>query len=130
MISRQSVLIVEDDDELRRLYRHTLAMAGFDVYEARGGFEALRRLDTTPPDIIVLDLMLPGVDGFAVRRELAAQAHTRDIPIVIVTGATAGLDDLEVDCLLKKPVAAEELVLTVQRCLALGARKGQTHDLG
>jgi CheY-like chemotaxis protein len=117
MLPRQTVLIVEDDTALRRLYRDALSIAGFDVREARSGFEALRTLDSHPPDIVVLDLMLPGVDGFMVRDELAAHAHTRSIPLVVVTGSAQNLDDLEVTCLLRKPVSPEELVNVVRKCL-------------
>lgn len=83
------------------MYRIALIFAGYDVQEARGGFEALRRLDSDPPDLVVLDLLLPGVDGFAVRQELAAHAHTRNIPIMIVTGSGENLDHLDVACLLR-----------------------------
>lgn len=121
MTSRHTVLIVEDDTDLRRMYRQALSMAGYDVQEARSGFEALRTLDSNPADIVVLDLALPGVDGFMVRHELSAHAHTRHIPIVVVTGTTNGLDGLNVNCLLKKPVSAEDLVIAVRRCLASGA---------
>src|SRR5688572_2247427 len=109
MALRRTVLIVEDDEGLRRVYRHALSLEGFDVAEARGGFEALRHLDQEKrPDIIVLDLGLPGVDGFAVREELAGPAHLRDIPIVVVTGATENLERLNVDCVLKKPATPDE----------------------
>jgi CheY-like chemotaxis protein len=121
MARRQSVLIVEDDDELRRFYRHALSMAGYDVREARGGFEALRRLDSDRPDIIVLDLLMPGVDGFTVRQELAAHAHTRSIPLVVVTGLVENLDRLEATCLLRKPVSPDDLVTVVRKCLTSGS---------
>ncbi len=117
MSVRQSVLIVDDDDELRRGFRNTLALDGFDVQEARSGYEALRLLDSARPDIIVLDLRLPGLDGVTVRDELAAGAHTRHIPIVVVTGSTQNLDTLDVDCVLRKPVAADELARAVRNCL-------------
>jgi CheY-like chemotaxis protein len=91
MAAGKMVLVVEDDDELRRLYRQALVIAGYAVKEARGGFEALQHLDNHRPDVVLLDLLMPGVDGFTVRNELAAQAHTKDIPIVVITGST---DDL------------------------------------
>jgi DNA-binding response OmpR family regulator len=117
----QSVLIVEDDAELRRMYGHALLMAGFMVREARGGFEALQKVDSDPPDIVVLDLSLPGIDGFTVQAELAAHAHTRSIPIVVVTGTTANVDGLDVACLLRKPVTPDGLVVAVRKCLSSGA---------
>jgi CheY-like chemotaxis protein len=121
MAPQQMVLIVEDDAELRRMYREALLMAGFAVREARGGFEALQKVDSDPPDIVVLDLSLPGLDGFTVQAELAAHAHTRSIPIVVVTGTTGKLDDLDVTCVLRKPITPDSLVLAVKKCLASGA---------
>ena len=114
-------MLVEDADELRLVYRQALAMAGFQVLEARGGFEALRHLEAHRPDVIVLDLIMPGVDGYTVRNELAAQAHTRDIPVVIVTGVTEVLQTLDVACILRKPFVPDDLVAAVYRCLASGA---------
>ena len=121
MSSRQSVLIVEDDADLRRFFAHSLSMAGFDVREARGGFEALRRLDSDLPDIVVLDLMMPGMDGFTVRSEIAAQTHTRHIPIVVITGSSASINDLDVECFLRKPITADRLIEAVRACLAASA---------
>src|SRR5687768_16262072 len=121
MASRQSVLIVEDDAELRRMYGQALLMAGFDVREARGGVEALQKVDANPPDIVILDLSLPGIDGFTVQAELTAHAHTKSIPMVVVTGTMANLADLDVACLLRKPVTPDSLVEAVRKCLASGA---------
>ena len=117
---RQTILIVEDDQDLRMLLRNSLTLAGYDVQEARGGFEALRTLDSTPPDLVILDLGLPGIDGYAVRDELAAHVHTREIPIVVITGSTADLESLQVNCLLRKPVSPRAVVEAVAKCLASG----------
>ena len=121
MAAQQTVLIVEDDADVRRMYSQALLMAGFVVREARGGFEALQKVDSDPPDIVVLDLSLPGLDGFTVHAELAAHAHTRSIPIVVVTGTTGNLDDLDVACLLRKPITPDSLVIAVKKCLASAA---------
>ena len=67
---------------------------------------------------MVLDLSLPGVSGFAVRQELGAHAHTRNIPIVIVTGSGENLDHLHVACLLRKPASPDDLLNSVRKCLA------------
>jgi CheY-like chemotaxis protein len=117
MAPQQTILIVEDDAELRRMYSQALLMAGFLVREARGGFEALQKVDSDPPDIVVLDLSLPGLDGFTVQAELAAHAHTRSIPIVVVTGTTGNLDELDVACVLRKPITPDNLVVAVKKCL-------------
>jgi CheY-like chemotaxis protein len=93
-------------------------MAGFFVQEAGNGFDALRALDADPPDLVVLDLGVPGISGYAVRQEIATSAHTHHVPIVVVTGLPGPHDGLQVDRLLTKPVTPEELVEVVRQCLA------------
>jgi DNA-binding response OmpR family regulator len=119
--TRQVVLVVEDNADLRRMFRITLALAGFDVDEAGDGLDALRRIDLRRPDLVVLDIGLPTISGVVVQQEIAAQAYTRQIPVVIVTGMAMNLDHLNVACVLRKPVEPEELVETVRSCLAAGA---------
>jgi DNA-binding response OmpR family regulator len=114
------ILIVEDDEQLRQLYRTTLSLAGFDVRQAGDGLQALREIDRDPPHLIVLDLGLPNVSGFGVQQEIAAHAHTRDIPVVVVTGSMLDLTNLDVPCVLRKPVAPDDLVAAVRRCVASG----------
>ena len=116
----KTVLVVEDNADLRIMFRTALTLDGFRVLEADDGLAALRLLDSTPVDIVVLDLGLPIISGHVVRQEIAAQADLRDIPIVIVTGGPAGNPD-GVACVLRKPVLPDELVRTVRRCLASGA---------
>jgi len=115
--SRKTVLIVEDDDDLRRMFRTALMIAGFSVEEAADGAAALHRVHHEPPDLIVLDLSLPTVSGLIVHQEIAAHAHTRQIPVVIVTGSTMDLDHLGVPCVLRKPIDPERLVSAVRECL-------------
>jgi CheY-like chemotaxis protein len=117
--SRKVVLIVEDDDDLRRMLRTALMIGGFTVDEASDGAAALYRIHNQPPDLIVLDLSLPTVSGLIVHQEVAAHAHTRQIPVVIVTGSDMNLDHLQVPCVLRKPVDPERLVSTVRECLKL-----------
>ena len=122
MSARAKVLVVEDDHPLRHFYRTVLSMAGFEVSEARSGYEALQSIGSDPPGIIVLDLGLPGFSGLTVLEDLAAQAHTRHIPVVIVTGQTGpAIEHLDADCLLTKPISADQLVGAVRKCLASGA---------
>lgn len=112
------MLIVEDDVPLGQLYRTALGLAGMRARLVTDGLQALREIDADPPDLIVLDLGLPYVSGTAVREELAAQVHTRDIPIVVVTGWPLELTSLNVPCVLRKPVAPDDVVEAVQRHLA------------
>ena len=118
---RKRILIVEDDSDLRRMFRTALSLAGFDVDEAGDGLEALRIVEARAPDLVVLDLMLRALDGLSVQQELAARAITSHIPIVIVTASALSLDGVDVACILRKPVLPEELVRTVHHCLIVGA---------
>jgi two-component system, OmpR family, response regulator RpaA len=118
---RKRILIVEDDVDLRRMFRTTLSMAGYDVEEAGDGIEALRIVESRLPDLIVLDLMLRALDGVSVQQELAARALTSQIPIVIVTGSTINTSALDVACVLRKPVMPDDLVTTVKLCLTRAA---------
>jgi two-component system chemotaxis response regulator CheY len=115
-----TVLVVEDDIDLRRMFRMALALAGFDVLEAGNGLDALRVLDSHPPEAVVLDLGLPIMSGVAVRQEIAAHAHTRHVPVIVVTGQPGNHDGLEPACLLRKPVSPERLVHVVKTCIAAG----------
>jgi len=120
----QRILVVEDDGDLRRLIRTALLFEGFEVIEAADGLDALRRLDDSPPDLVILDLMLPIVSGLVVQEEIAAHAHLRNIPVVIVTASTQPLDDLNVPCILRKPISPETLIAVVRKCLAVGVVRG------
>jgi CheY-like chemotaxis protein len=115
---RAKVLIVEDNDDLRNLFRTALAIEGFDVQEARNGLDALHRLDRDPPDVVILDINLPLVSGVAVREQIAAHSATRHIPVVVVTGSAENFDALNVPCIIRKPVSPTELVRAVRKCLA------------
>ena len=119
------ILIVEDDADLRRMFRMALIVAGFDVEEAGDGVEALRLVENRTPDLVVLDLVLRALDGLSVQQELAARAVTRHIPVVIVTGSTLEAGGLNVACVLRKPVMPDELVQTVSMCLAAGAPEAE-----
>lgn len=103
------------------MYRSALTFAGLNVIEAHDGLAALHLLDQQTVDVVLLDLNLPRLDGLTVQQEIAAHAHTRDIPVVIITGTDAPLDDVDVPCILRKPVTPEDLVAAVRRCLAAGA---------
>lgn len=121
MPSRRRILIVEDDADLRVMFRRALAFAGFEVREASDGLTALRLIELDRPDAVVLDLGLPLLSGQMVAQDVAAQAHTRQIPVIVVTGLPGEHEQLEVAAVLRKPVAPEDLVTVVRKCLTLGA---------
>jgi DNA-binding response OmpR family regulator len=86
------VLVVDDEREIRELCRVNLELEGFDVVEAADGAAALAAARAEVPDIIFLDLMMPGIDGWAVLEQLKADPSTADIPVVLLT-ARASEDD-------------------------------------
>ncbi|MEF8770853.1 response regulator, partial [Candidatus Accumulibacter contiguus] len=85
-----TALIVDDDYVMRMLERETLAQFGFDVLEAADGEQALDMLDDPPPDLLLLDVEMPGIDGFEVCRRLRQRWDMARVPVIVVTG----MDDL------------------------------------
>jgi DNA-binding response OmpR family regulator len=125
LTARQTILIVEDDKDLRRLYRTALTIAGYQVRESPDAVDALRQIDADPPDLIVLDLGLPTFGGHVVQQEVAAQVQTRHIPILVVTGSDQKISN--VACVLRKPISPDRLVEEVRRCVtAAAARRSAT----
>jgi DNA-binding response OmpR family regulator len=115
---RPTVLLVEEDDDLRVLFKSALVFAGFAVADAPGGLEALRYLETNRPDVVLLDLMMPGISGFDVRAELRTKAHLRHVPVVVVTAIPIeDLQGYDARCILTKPVMPADVVVAVRGCL-------------
>ena len=119
-----TILSVDDERDVTELVHFHLTKAGYRVLTASSGREALETIRLVPPDLILLDLMLPDVDGFAVCEILRRQAATATIPIVILTAwATTDAQSmgLELGALdyLTKPFSPRELVERVRRLLDL-----------
>lgn len=112
------MLVVEDDPGTRALYRTILREAGHLVVAVDDGVDALRFLETTTPDAVVLDLGLPRLSGQDVYREMQAQGMAHVVPVVVVTGnAPSGIEQQGFACVLRKPLDPDDLVATVQRCI-------------
>jgi type II secretory ATPase GspE/PulE/Tfp pilus assembly ATPase PilB-like protein/CheY-like chemotaxis protein len=110
----QTVLLVDDEEFLRRVMKDLLVREGYEVVEAGTGVEALDQVDRHAPDVVVLDLNLPGMDGYSVLSELRSRPATRHIPVVVLTAK--GDEDNEVrvfelgaDDFLTKPFRAKAL---------------------
>jgi DNA-binding response OmpR family regulator len=115
----QRVLIVEDDPEIQGLVRYNLSQAGFEVAAAGTGRAALESIDKQPPDMIILDLMLPDIDGMEVCRLVKQRDNLRRIPIIMLTARGDEIDrvvgfELGADDYVPKPFSPRELVLRVQ----------------
>jgi CheY-like chemotaxis protein len=85
---RAVILVVDDEEEIRRVMRLTLTIAGYDVREAENGEKALESVHRNVPDLILLDVLMPGMDGFEVCRHLRAEPTTANIPILILSART------------------------------------------
>ena len=123
-MTRSRILIVEDDQDLRALYRMTLLLHGYEVAEANTGYAALQQLEIRAPDLIILDLMLPGYDGLAVLRDISAHPSLHHLPVIVVTGAARPIDHLPVARALRKPLTAAQLLDAVAECLDTRGRRG------
>ncbi len=120
---RPLVLIVEDQAELRQLYVHQLVLSGFDVIEAENGAEAITHTASRAPDVVLMDLSLPVVDGWEATRRLKGDQRTAHIPVVALT-AHDGSGELQratsagCDWFVPKPCPPDALVAEVRRILA------------
>jgi CheY-like chemotaxis protein len=119
--SRKRILLVEDDVDLARLYRGVLRMAGFEASHVGDGWSALRAIEEARPDLIVLDLHLPGLCGDELLNELAASPETRQIPAIVVTGSDIHLAVAQAKETLRKPCTPDRLVSVVERYVAAAA---------
>ncbi|HET9316049.1 MAG TPA: response regulator [Vicinamibacteria bacterium] len=116
------VLIVDDFEDNREMYAQYLRFHGYDVAEADNGQEALRQASGLHPDVIVMDLSLPGMDGWEATRRLKQDAATRDIPVIALTGhALTGSEhtarEAGCDRFLTKPCAPSVLGQEIRRVL-------------
>ena len=122
------VLLIEDEKDIRDLMRYHLERDGFRVTAVADGEEGLERVHAARPDVLVLDLMLPGRDGLDVLREVRNTPATRDLPVMVVTARSAEMDRLlgfehGADDYLTKPFSPRELVARL-RALVRRVRAG------
>ena len=116
------VLLVEDYDDAREMYADYLRFAGYRVAEARDGEEALERAFELLPDLILMDLALPRLDGWEATRRLKRDPRTRAIPIVALTGHALqghaeGARQAGCDAFVTKPCLPDDLVAEIHRVL-------------
>lgn len=121
---RPLVLIVEDQSELRQLYAQQLVISGFDVIEAENGADAVAHTASHAPDVILMDLSLPIIDGWEATRRLKADHRTAHIPVVALT-AHDGSGELQratragCDWFVPKPCPPDALISEVRRVLQM-----------
>jgi DNA-binding response OmpR family regulator len=126
-MTTQTILLVEDDENFREVLAYSLRREGYEVREARDGQEALTNARENTPDLIVLDVMLPGLDGFSICRILRAEMET---PIILLTARMGEMDKIVglesgADDYVTKPFSTGELVARI-RAVMRRARPSQS----
>ena len=116
------ILVVDDYQDAREMYAEYLQFSGFRVAEARNGNEAVAQAFSLRPDLILMDLSLPGMDGWEATRVLKADDRTKHIPVVALTGhalagASEGARKAGCDSFVTKPCLPDDLVVEVRRML-------------
>lgn len=117
------IICVEDEPDMIDLIRLILSRRGFEVKGAAGGVEGLRLIRQEPPDLILLDLMMPDMDGWEVYHQLKADEATKHIPVIVVTARAQSIDRLlglriaKVDDYITKPFSPQDLMNSVEKVL-------------
>lgn len=119
----KNILCIEDEQEMIDLIRLILGQRGYEVTGAAGGKEGLEKLQENPPDLVLLDLMMPDIDGWEVYQQMKAEEKTKDIPVIVVTAKAQNIDKVlglhiaKVDDYIAKPFSPQDLLKSVEKIL-------------
>lgn len=136
-MSTETILVVEDLEQIRELLKVTLNFHGYTVATASNGLEALELIENEQPALIITDLLMPKMDGYAMIYRLRRNKDTRDIPIIVLSATYVSSEDKEFALslgavrFLEKPIDTADFLLTVGETLALGieSREKKLDDL-
>jgi len=133
MSSRKSILLVEDEENLHEALRLNLELEGFEITSAFDGMQALKAVQSEYFDLIILDVMLPGMDGVSVTETIRVQHN--DVPILILSAKNASADRVlglkkGADDYLTKPFNLEELLLRIQKLIEKNEKMQEKGDIG
>jgi DNA-binding response OmpR family regulator len=121
---KKKVVCVEDEPEIIDLIRLILGRKGFDLTGATGGLEGLEAIRRVKPDLVLLDLMMPDMDGWEVYQQMKADPELKNIPVIVVTAKAQSIDKIlglhiaKVDDYVTKPFGPQELLQSVERVLS------------
>jgi len=121
--STKLILCIEDEQEMIDLIRLILSRRGFEIRGANGGKAGLEIIRKDHPDLVLLDLMMPGMDGWEVYQQMKADEATRNIPVIVVTAKAQSIDKVlglhiaKVDDYIAKPFSPQELLTSVDNVL-------------
>jgi two-component system cell cycle response regulator DivK len=113
------ILVIEDQEDNRRIMRDLLTSKGYEVVEAVNGLEGVETAETSRPDLILMDIQLPGIDGYEATRRIKANPEIRKIPIIVVTSYALSGDDVKAfeagcDAYVAKPFSPRVLLAKIQ----------------
>jgi two-component system cell cycle response regulator DivK len=116
------ILVVEDQEDNRRILRDLLMNSGYDVIEAINGEDGVSSAETNRPDLILMDIQLPGIDGYKATRLIKANPNLKKIPIIVVTSYALSGDDLKAfeagcDAYVSKPYSPRNLLAKIREYL-------------
>ncbi len=114
-VTKRTILVVEDDEMQRRQVSRLLTAAGYEVFQAPSGDEAVRIVGEKKVDLVLTDRKMPGMDGVALLRYM--RENHPDVPVVIITAYPEGIEDLDTDALLVKPFGGDQIREVVMRLL-------------
>jgi DNA-binding response OmpR family regulator len=123
------VIYIEDDQEMIDLVVLILSRRGFQIQGAHGGRNGLDLIHQDPPDLVLLDLMMPGLDGWEVYQQLKANESTRNIPVIVVTAKAQPIDRVlglhiaKVDDYIAKPFRPQELLDSIERVMSRASQE-------
>jgi len=117
---RKKVLIVDDEESIITVLHRYVTNAGYDYMTASNGEEALEKISQEDPDLVLLDLMMPGLNGFETCRRIRANQKTKKLPVIIITALHSEADSADAkacgaNAFLVKPVNTEELIRRIQQ---------------
>lgn len=116
------ILVVEDQEDNRRILRDLLTNSGYDVIEAINGLEGVSSAEAHRPDLILMDIQLPGIDGYEATRQIKMNPNLKKIPIIVVTSYALSGDDLRAleagcDAYIAKPFSPRKLLAKIREYL-------------
>lgn len=122
-VAKPRILVVEDDPDLRTILKLQLASRGFEITEAENGAEGFRAIQAEVPDCVILDLMMPVMDGFGFLKRVRSIMNTKDVPILILTASEDERNRVrgfqyQADAYMSKPYDLEKLTVLVEKLLA------------
>lgn len=126
------ILVIDDEADVRLLYRVNLRHAGFEVLEADDGERGIEAVRDHRPDVVVLDLMMPRIDGFEVLRALRSSVEWSEVPVLVLTADSRSEDhhrcyELGADDVITKPFAPEALTQSIRRVLGVSLEDRIVH---